>query len=148
MKSLVVFLFLLTALALQSPANNHAEMAPPQPGSGAGVLPLPQNAMDHPVVVGERAGDHPVVMGERAADLGAGPVEHLAPLIFMVMAFLITVIAGVILWRNKTWVLPAILASAFALVTFLLLANVTNYISDQHPNLNLSRASHHWPEMV
>lgn len=145
MKSLFLLLFFLSAFVLQLSAKTHSP-APPQDGSG--VLKLPKNAMDHPVVMGERAGDHPVVMGERAGDVGSGPVEHLAPIIFMVMAFLITVIVGIILWRNKTWVIPAILSSVFALVTFLLLANVNFYISDQHPDLNLTRHSHHWPEMV
>jgi hypothetical protein len=117
--------------------------------------------MDHPVVIGTRpTGDHPVVIGQRpTGDAGVGATEHLAPLIFMVMAFLITVITGVVLrergfiWNPsdrlfwKSPIVIAALAICCAVVAILLLLNVNYYLSDAHPGILSSTHSHHDTEI-
>src|SRR5688500_3529353 len=115
-----------------------------------------------------RATDHPLTLGETARDFG-GAFEHLAPLIFMVISFLITMIAGSFLWergyiwdklqvppplepRNRIPWATTILAALFSLVTALLLLNVIgNYMANvPHVEDNDTNMwdSHHLPEIL
>lgn len=97
----------------------------------------PGNMMDHAVVIGQRpTGDHAVVIGQRpTGDAGTGATEHLAPLIFMVIAFALTMIAAALIWERKFLKTPkamTILALVGVLISGLLLAGVNAYIADQH----------------
>lgn len=129
MRWILVLGFLVLAGAVQSfcrPADAASTASQP-----------PGNMMDHAVVIGQRpTGDHAVVIGQRpTGDAGAGATEHLAPLIFMIIAFLITIISGVVIWeRNfaKTPWATVVLASVSVVAALLLLIGINSYIADQH----------------
>ena len=90
--------------------------------------------------------DHPVLQGERATDAGSSAVEHLAPLIFMVIAFVLAVVAGCLslYWRwyqpeeenlrglTRNLVGLLVVSCAFTLITAMLLINIFSWSDDNH----------------
>lgn len=96
--------------------------------------------------------DHPVLQGDRATDWGESAAGHLAPLIFLVLAFIIAFIAGCLGWNKlvlhagngnniaqqtfgpfkRTLLTLLFISAVFAAIAGLLLLNISNYMSHGH----------------
>jgi hypothetical protein len=154
MKSFLVLAFFLLAGAAKPSCQPNNSQPVQQLTASNQRATAPGNMMDHAVVIGQRpAGDHAVIIGQRpTGDAGSGAIEHLAPLILMVIAFLITIISGAVIWERKFGKTPwatVVLASIAVIVVLLLLAGVNAYIADQHHGgVSALTHSHHWPEIV
>lgn len=160
MKTILVFIILLYLPTMTDSAVNTRSIKTGDHLSSA--EPTSQNQRDGKVAMK----DHAVLQGEKATDAGgASPTEHLAPLILMVLAFLISFVAGCLWWSRmgdlatllmSSMITMAVMSTVFSFASGLLLANAGSYLSHtgqtgESDDLNFVQRlthSHHWPEIL